>query len=115
MLREFLLAIDDDNLDFVEPGAPVPPTFTTVFTFWGGSSLQAMLDQIGIKIWNVLHGEQEYEYLKPIYVGDTIAGQSVISNVYTRAGMNFVEISTDFKNQHGEVVVKDRALIIVKG
>jgi N-terminal half of MaoC dehydratase len=114
-LREFLMAFDDDNPIYKSEDPPVPPTFSTVFTFWGGVALADLLKAIGVEIWNVLHGEQEYEYVAAIHIGDTITGQSRIANIYTKAGMDFVEIATDYHNQNGELVIKDHALMIVRG
>lgn len=114
-VREFLLAIGDENTDYQVDDPPIPPTFSTVFTFWGGVGLASMLKAVGVEIWNVLHAEQEFEYLAAMHVGDTITGQSHVENIYTRGGMDFVELVTDYKNQHGQPVLKDRALVIVRG
>jgi len=114
-LREFLLAIGDDNADYSVDDPPLPPTFSTVFTFWGGMSMEDLLREVGVEIRNVLHGGQEYEYLAPIHVGDTVTGQATISNVAQRGGMDFMDIVTEYKNQDGILVVKDQAMIIVRG
>ncbi|HOA23382.1 MAG: MaoC family dehydratase N-terminal domain-containing protein [Aggregatilineales bacterium] len=114
-VREFLLATGDSNDAYREPDAPVPPTFGTVFRFWAGGGLEDALLQLGVDIRNVLHAEQEYEYLAPMHVGDTITGTTRISDVYTRAGMDFVEFTTQYMNQKGEPVLNERALIIVRG
>ncbi len=114
-LREFLLATGDDNPEYHSDNPPLPPTFATVFAFWGGMSMEGLLHEIGLEMWNVLHGEQEYEYLAPVGVGDTVTGQARIADIYNKAGMDFVEIVTEYKNQNGVPVIKDRALIIVRG
>lgn len=114
-VREFLMAIGDDNPAYAVEDPPMPPTFSTVFTFWGDVGLVNILKAVGVEIWNVLHGEQEYQYLAPMHVGDTITGQSRIENIYTKGGMDFVELVTDYKNQRGEPVLKDKALVIVRG
>jgi hypothetical protein len=114
-LREFTLAIGDENPSYAEGDPLLPPTFPTVFAFWGGVSMETLLSQMGIEIWNVLHSEQEYEYLSPVHIGDTVTGQATIANIYTRAGMDFVEILTEYKNQNDTLVLRDRALLIVRG
>lgn len=114
-VREFLLAIGDDNPIYQSDDPPLPPTFATVFMFWGGGGLEDALNQIGVKIWNVLHADQEYEYLHPIHIGDSITGQTRIADVYDRAGMSFLAFETEFTNQDDQTVIKDRALIIVRG
>lgn len=113
-VREFLVATGNDDPAYRAEGAPVPPTYATVFRFWAGGGLEDALTQIGVDMWNVLHAEQEYEYLAPICVGDTITGTTRISDVYSRAGMDFVEFTTQYMNQQGEAVLNDRALIIVR-
>lgn len=117
-LREFLLAIGDDNAAFLGEDAPLPPTFPTVFLFWGAGGLEGTLRELGVSIWNVLHAEQEYEYHAPVHVGDTVMGRTAITDVYERRGssgaMTFVAFSTEYTNQHGTRVLTDRALIIVR-
>lgn len=113
-VREFLLATGNDNPVYQGEEAPVPPTFATVFRFWAGGGLEDALQQIGVEMTRVLHGEQEYEYLAPIRVGDTITGTTRISDVYSRAGMDFVEFTTQYMNQRGDAVLNDRALVIVR-
>jgi hypothetical protein len=114
-VREFLLAIGEDATVYQAEDMPLPPTLPTVFMFWGGGGLEDALRQIGVEIWNVLHAEQEYEYFHPVHIGDRITGQTRISDVYDKAGMNFVAFETEYANQDGEIVIKDRALIIVRG
>src|SRR5207245_301612 len=85
-LREFLSAIGDDPSKAKLPDAIVPPTFPTVFLFWGGEGLEGTLKEIGIELFNVLHAEQEYEYFMPVRVGDTITGQIEVQDVYSKGG-----------------------------
>jgi len=114
-LHEFLLAIGDENPAYLVDDPPLPPTFATVFAFWGGMNMENLLKQIGVEMWNVLHGEQEYETLAPLHIGDTMSGTARIADIYAKAGMNFVEIVTQYQNQNGVAVLNDRALIIVRG
>ena len=114
-LREFLLALGDENPGYQVEDPPIPPTFSTVFTFWGGVGLASILNSVGVDMSNVLHAEQSYEYLTPMHIGDTITGQLHIESIYNKAGMEFVELVTDYKNQHGQPVLRDSALVIVRG
>ncbi|MBN1310836.1 MAG: MaoC family dehydratase N-terminal domain-containing protein [Anaerolineae bacterium] len=114
-LREFLLAVGDDDAAYAVDDPPLPPTFPTVFTFWGGMSMDDLLREVGVEIHNVLHTGQEYEYFAPLHIGDTVTGQAAISDIYQRAGMDFMEIETEYKNQDGVLVLKDRAMLVVRG
>ncbi len=116
-LREFLLAIGEDNPAY-QDGSIVPPTFPTLAAFWGGAGLEASLNEIDVEISRVLHSEQEYTYHAPLKVGDTITGTTRIADIYareSRAGsMEFIEFVTDYVNQDGDLVVTDRSLVIVR-
>jgi hypothetical protein len=117
-VREFLIAIGDDGNKAFAENAVIPPTFPTVFVFWGGLNLEDVLDAIGVKIWNVLHAEQEYEYLNSIHVGDTVTGRLQIADIYTRgagsAQLEFVELLIEYTNQSGQPVLGERNLILVR-
>jgi hypothetical protein len=114
-LREFLLAIGDGSAAYTGDDPPLPPTFPTVFAFWGGMSMEDLLRDVGVEIRNVLHSEQEYSYLAPIHIGDTVTGQATVANIYQKAGMDFMEIVTEYRNQNEKPVLTDRALLIVRG
>jgi acyl dehydratase len=57
----------------------------------------------------LLHGEQDFEYVKPIRPGDTLTFRSRTKEVFEKDGkrggkMLFVIGETEFTNQRGEVV-----------
>jgi acyl dehydratase len=121
-IREFARAIKDDNpLYFDEEhakreagGVMPPPTFTMTQAFWDDG--RGRID-LGLDMRRVLHGEQEFEYVKPIYAGDTLTAQGKIANVEKRPGkrggeMTLVTMETEYKNQRGEVVLYSRSTII---
>ena len=55
------------------------------------------------------------EWLKPVYAGDTLRGETRISRLEKRSGgKGLVEVSVDVFNQHGELVLKDVTEAIVK-
>jgi hypothetical protein len=118
-VREFMLAIGDERTDSMGDDLTLPPTFATVFAFWGGLNLEAALKEVGIEIWNVLHAEQEYEYLASIHIGDTVTGQLQIADIYTKGGrsgqLEFVDLLLEYRNQHGALVLREKSSIIVRG
>src|ERR1700676_1903539 len=75
-IHELALAIGDDNPIYQSreaaqaagyPDIPLFPSAPTIFTFWGNTQLWNQLASVGINIERVLHGEEEYAYLAPIY------------------------------------------------
>ncbi len=68
----------------------------------------------------ILHGEQDFEFLKPIFVGDVLTGTSRIADVYEKAGgrggkMTFMVTEIEYKNQQGEVVAYARGTLVETG
>ena len=121
-IREFAQAIKDQNpLYFSEEhakreagGVMPPPTFTMTQAFWEEPASRI---DLGLDLRRVLHGEQEFEYVKPIYAGDTLTAQGRVSAVEKRPGkrggeMTLVTVETEFKNQRGEVCLYSRSTII---
>src|SRR5690349_5952936 len=77
-IREFASAIGDTNPIYHEIEAareagyadlPIPPTFPTTFSNWGKKAKDAPAEDLGFPFARVLHGEEEYTYLAPIYPG----------------------------------------------
>jgi hypothetical protein len=59
-----------------------PPTFLTCFR----QGELELFERIGLKLQNVLHGEQHYEYESDIHAGDEITFQTELSNVLDKKG-----------------------------
>ena len=121
-VREFARAIKDDNPIYFDEayaqreagGVMPPPTFTMTQAFWDEAA--SRIDH-GLDMRRVLHGEQEFEYVRPVYAGDTLTAQARISSVERRPGkrggeMTLVTLETEYKNQSGEVCLYARSTII---
>ena len=108
-IKELALAIGDLKEEYLT-GEKVMPTFPTVIDFWGnGVSTSAVL---GLNMKKVLHGEQEYEYIKEIKPGELITVKGVIEDAYTKAAMNFIIVKKEFYNEKGELVLISRSTTI---
>jgi acyl dehydratase len=126
-IRELALAIGDDNPIYQSkeaaqaagyPDVPIYPTSPTAFSFWGNAQMIDQLSSLGINLMRVLHGEEEYEYLTPIYPGDTLTGVMRLVDVRSRqtreATLDVLTIETDYTNQHDKLVLKARQVMIVR-
>jgi hydroxyacyl-ACP dehydratase HTD2-like protein with hotdog domain len=94
-----------------------PVTFLQTMAHWddGRGRPRAPRD-----LKRTLHGEQEFEFLKPIYVGDVLTAVSRIADVYEKQGkrggtMTFVVTETEFRNTRNEVVATARQVTIETG
>src|SRR6266700_3601072 len=91
---------------------PLFPTATTLFTFWGNTKMGRHLIDIGVNVMGALHGEEEYEYLAPIYPGDVLTGVTTLVDGKTRKGqtgsMDILTLEVRYTNQHGQPVLNVR-------
>ena len=124
-IREFARAIkDDDPLYFDEAhagheaGGIMPPvTFLQTISHWDDGRGRP---RIPFDLKRVLHGEQEYEFLAPIRVGDVLTAVSRVLDIYEKPGkrggsMNFAVTETTYTNQHGTLVARAKHLTIETG
>src|SRR5260370_5156031 len=84
-VREFARAIKDSNPLYFDPelakkecgGIPVPVTFLQTSAFWQDADSGPGFG--GFDLRRILHGEQEFELLRPILVGDVLTGVSKVA------------------------------------
>jgi len=126
-IHELALAIGDDNPIYHSREAaqaagykdvPLFPTAPTIFSFWGNTELANHLGSVGINVMRVLHGEEEYEYLAPIYPGDMLTGVTSIVDGRTRktreGSMDIVTTQTRYTNQNSQPVLIARTMAVVR-
>jgi acyl dehydratase len=65
------------------PDLPVPPTFLMGLETETGDVYRT-LDFLGVELGDVLHGEQQFTYHRPVHAGDTVMLTTRIADVYQR-------------------------------
>jgi acyl dehydratase len=97
------------------PRVPVTPTFLQALTN-DDPEKGALLKLINVDIGLILHGEQHYDYLAPVYVGDKITCQQKIVDIYDKKGgaLWFVVSETSMKNDAGKPVAKVTGITVVR-
>jgi len=117
-IREFARAVKDQNRAYLDGEAPLaPPTFLMTIAHWIGD-LGATRSAVKLDYRRLLHGEQEFKYVRPIRAGDVLTFRSRTKDVFEKAGkrggkMLFVIGETEYKNQRGEVVAYTRNTAIM--
>lgn len=118
-IREFALAVGEDNPIFYDPdearrhGFPdvvAPPTFT-VTQIWQVSR-EEREEKLGANLdyRRVLHGEQEFTYNRLPVAGEVLQGTMRISKDFTKEGrrggtMRFVTYESRFVDAEGQEVL----------
>jgi len=96
------------------PDVIAPPTFAIVISMAGSHT--ALADPgLGVNYAMVVHGEQRFEYNRPIFAGDTLTCQSTISDI-REAGRNvLLTTRTEITTVDGERVCTAYSTIVERG
>jgi acyl dehydratase len=87
------------------PTIPVLPTFLFCLQMEQPNPY-ALYTTMGIRIEQILHGEQHFTYHKVAYAGDRLTLQMKIRDTYSKKGgtLGFIVRDTSIKNAKGELV-----------
>ena len=107
-VRRFALAVGD------EVGS-VPPTFVTAPEFAAGLTQVVGDAELGLDLSRVLHGEQDYEWTRPVRVGDVLDVASTIESIRAKGGHEFLTLRTEMTDASGALVVVARSSLLVRG
>ncbi len=121
----FARALGDENPLYVDAAAAAhgpfggivaPPTYPIAFmTQAMAGGMDAFLE-LGLDFMTLVHGEQEFEYVRPIRAGETLTLTGRIADVYEKAGssgtLDFVVLETEACDRAGEPVFYSRNVLI---
>ncbi|MGH9029700.1 MAG: MaoC family dehydratase N-terminal domain-containing protein [Acidimicrobiales bacterium] len=137
-VANFATAVCDPDTVYRDPQAaaeagfdriPVPPTFPFAMTNWGefpemqfadrptGNPMGEVIGPLMSKGGLILHGEQEFQYHRPVLVGDVLVGEGTVVDAYAKESkgktMTFIVTETVWKDDStGEPVVTTRFNLI---
>lgn len=110
-VKDFLVATKADCEKFSEI---VPPTFPVVYQHVLLS--QVLFDpDLKLNLQKLVHGEQEFQYLKPVSVGDTITSKGKITKIFQKGPHDFVVFTTESYNQLKEKVSESNWTFVIRG
>jgi acyl dehydratase len=91
-----------------------PPTFATVIAMAANGD---MIDdpELGMDYSRVVHGDQRFTYTRPLVAGDELVTRTVIEEITSRGGHDFVTARTDVTTTAGETVVTAWSKLVVRG
>ncbi len=121
-VRRFAEAIGDPNPLYVEeeaaraagyPSLVAPPTFPVALT-----SNERFRHSLDLGTRSIIHGEQQFEYVRPIVAGDRITVTTKVADVQERAGasgpMDVLVLEDEGRDDKGELVFRTRAMLILR-
>lgn len=90
------------------------PSFAVVFAVRPFSAAIADKD-LAVNMLMLVHGEQELEFLDVMRPGDVMTTTGRIENIFDKARMSFLVVSSESRNQRGDVVVKGTWTAVIRG
>jgi acyl dehydratase len=96
-------------------GDDVPPTFATAPELAAGLRNVLADDELGLDLSRVLHAEQEYEWGRPLTIGETLIAETTIADIRTKGAMSFVTLRTDLRDEARRTVVVATSTLLVRG
>jgi acyl dehydratase len=120
-IREFATAIGDPNPVYTSkeaaqaaghPDVIAPPTFPIAISL-GGAALAD--PELGLNYAMVVHGEQRFEYTRPIHAGDVLITEPTITNIRTAGNNEVLTVETAIKTVDGELVCTTYNSIVERG
>lgn len=123
-LRAFFNTLKEANPVYRDPaaaaaagydGMPIPPTYLFCLEMMDAENSFEFLDIFGVKIGQVLHGEQRFTYHLPVVVGDRLTFDSVVTDVVDKKGgaMTLITVTTTVTNQRGEHVADTARTVVI--
>jgi acyl dehydratase len=122
-IAEFADAIGDPNplyrdraaaQDAGYPDVIAPPTFAIVISMAGSAS--AVADPgLGLNYAMVVHGEQRFEYARPLAAGDVVTAQATISDIRDAGRNAMLSTRTEIRTVEGEHVCTAHSTLVERG
>jgi acyl dehydratase len=96
------------------PDVIAPPTFPIVIAMSASGS--AVADpELGINYAMVVHGEQRFEYSRPLRAGDLVTAQSTIAGIRSVGSMTMLTTQTEIRTVDGEHLCTAYSTIVERG
>jgi hypothetical protein len=90
-----------------------PPSYAAVFAIQPFANACAD-PELGLNVLRLLHSEQVFEFLEPVRAGDVLVTSGTITRAQERGRLDFLEVTTETRNQHDRPVVRGVWTAIVR-
>jgi acyl dehydratase len=112
----FAAALGDANPEYA---TLAPPTYPIAFMTQAMSGGMETFLELGLNFMTLVHGEQEFEYVRPVRVGETLTLTGRIADIYDKtnssgAVLDFVVMETEGADEAGKPVFYSRNVLISK-
>jgi acyl dehydratase len=125
-MREYVAALGDRLAVHNDPVAArdlgyrdviAPPTFAACFStlpIRAAMTDPIWSDRAHVDPDRVLHGEQSFEFHRPITRGDRLIVQSIVLDVYAKGRLGFLVVGTRVDAKRGERILDARSTLVLR-
>jgi acyl dehydratase len=126
-IAAFARALGDENPCYLDAAAAArgpfgaivaPPTYPIAFMIEAMSGGMETFMELGLNFMTLVHGEQEFEYVRPVKAGETLTLTGRVADVYDKTGssgtLDFVVLETEACDAAGAPVFFSRNTLISK-
>jgi hypothetical protein len=116
-VARFAEALGDRHAAYNGEDAVAPPTYPIAFMAQAMAGGADTFQKLELNYATLVHGEQEFEYVRPIRVGESLTLTGRIGDVYEKrsssgAVLDFVVLETEARDASEQVVFYSRNVLI---
>lgn len=105
-LRDFAAAVGGEYV------GRAPATYPIVLAF---DAMNAFLDEEGVELSRIVHGEQRFAYERPIAPGDVLTATLTVAGLRQIAGNDIIQTSSEITDDAGALVCTAAATLVHRG
>lgn len=111
-------AVTEDALrDFVEATGGeftgrAPATYPIVLAF---EAMNTFLEEVGVELARIVHGEQKFAYERPVVAGDMLTATLTVAGLRQIAGSDIITTSSEITDASGALVCTAGATLVHRG
>ncbi|WPB91618.1 MaoC family dehydratase N-terminal domain-containing protein [Streptomyces malaysiensis] len=122
-IREFAESLGDTNPVYTDPEAAealgypdviAPPTFIFTITFKAAGKQVVEDPQLGLDYSRVVHGDQRFEYTRPVRAGDHLRVTSIIDSIKSLAGNDILSVRGEVHDEAGDHVATSFTTLVAR-
>ena len=110
-IAEFARALGDESPRYRGERPTAPPTFAAMIA---SPAWQLMFEdpELELALRRIVHGDQRFDYDRPLMAGDEVSATLTIDKVRVRAGSEIISASVAITDRSGETVCTAAATFV---
>ena len=79
------------------------------------SAMSSFLDEVGVELTRIVHGEQRFAYARPLTAGDELSATLTVTGLRQIGGADIIATTSAITDAYGAVVCTGRATLVHSG